>query len=110
MVCQTPGGARPLQTRARGRGAAAGVRLTMAKSFVPESPLEKLVYQGKRDEVVGLLRGLGATERQKLRGEVARLVKITQAARFAFSDDTFAGWGRLPTDEQLRAIAVAALL
>jgi uncharacterized protein DUF6493 len=82
----------------------------MAKSFVPESPLEKLVYQGKRDEVVGLLRGLGATERQKLRGEVARLVKITQAARFAFSDDTFAGWGRLPTDEQLRAIAVAALL
>jgi hypothetical protein len=57
-----------------------------------------------------MLRGLGPAERLKLRPEVARLVKITQAARFAYSDDTFAGWGRRPSEEQLRAVAAAALL
>lgn len=82
----------------------------MAKLFVPDSPLEKLAHAGRRDDVVELLRGMSASERQKLRHEAARLVKITQAARFAYGDDTFAGWGKAPNDEQLAAIGAAAVL
>jgi hypothetical protein len=82
----------------------------MAKLFVAESSLEKLAYAGRYEKVVELLRAMTAAERQKLRPEAARLVKISQAARFAYDDDTFAGWGKAPTDGQFRAIGAAAVL
>jgi len=82
----------------------------MAKKFIPESPLEKLAYAGQHDALVDMLRALGAAERQRLRPQAARLVKISQAARYAYGDDTFAGWGSSPSDEQFRAIGAAAVL
>ena len=71
----------------------------MAKLFVAQTPLEKLAHAGRYDDVVAMLRGLDPAERLKLRSETTRLVKITQAARFAYSDDTFAGWGSPPSDD-----------
>ena len=82
----------------------------MAKKFIPESPLEKLAYAGQHDALVDMLRALGAAERQRLRPQAARLVKISQAARYAYGDDTFAGWGSSPSDEQFRAVGAAAVL
>ena len=82
----------------------------MAKLFVAQTPLEKLAHAGRYDDVVAMLRGLDPAERLKLRSETTRLVKITQAARFAYSDDTFAGWGSPPSDDQFRAIGAAAVV
>ena len=81
----------------------------MAKPFVPGTPLEEQAYAGKYQAVVDLLRTLDASGRQALGGVAARLVKISQAARYAY-DGTFAGWGRSPSDEQLRAVGAAAVV
>lgn len=82
----------------------------MAKLFVPGTPLEEQAYAGKYQAVVDLLRTLDASGRQALGGVAARLVKISQAARYAYDDGTFAGWGRSPSDEQLRAVGAAAVV
>ncbi len=82
----------------------------MAKPFVPQTDIEKLIEKGDAEALLALLRAAKPAEREKLRPAVSRVIKVLEAARFAYDDDTWAGWGRRPTDEQNHAAAVATLV
>jgi len=82
----------------------------VAKPFVAQTDVEKHIVKGDTEALLALLRAENTAEREKLRPEVSRVIKVLAAARYAYDDDTWAGWGRRPTDEQNHAAAVAALV
>ena len=78
----------------------------MAKPFVPGTPLEEQAYAGKYQAVVDLLRTLDASGRQALGGVAARLVKISQAARYAHDVDRFrtGPWNMLDDETKIERL------
>lgn len=81
----------------------------MARIFSPETPLEQAVYAGDHARTLALLRALPRAERACHRSSVRRMMTLLDEARWNSSDETYAGWGKPPGDEQVRA-AFAALV
>src|SRR5262245_34299455 len=82
----------------------------MAKPLVVTSDVGCAIVAGDLPALYAILRALDAAGRSKLGFEVARVLRVLRAAQFAYYDDTFAGWGSRPTEDQVRAGAIAGLV
>lgn len=82
----------------------------MSKAFSPATPLERAVHAGKYEDVLELLRSSTPQERKGLRNSAVALMKLIDKARWSYSDKTYAGWGKQPTDKQMRAASAAVVV